>query len=332
MKVARFFETVYADDAARSFAERRRRWPDLALYARNTLLRPLDTLLTRHYARHARPVLFIVGAPRSGTTLLYQLLARHLSVAYVSNEMARFWSAPLAGATWIAHRYGEIRPQALFRSQYGRDPDAFGPHEFSWFWHFWGDFRDHDHLRDEELACVDWRAIALRLEALSGFHRAPLVVKSINFTNYQTDVLARSMPHARFLWISRDPLYCAQSILEVRRKRYGDAAKWWSVRPRDVDEWRDRSPADQVVQQIRDIEAALSRAQSKLPSDRLHHIHYEDLVDAPAKTLGTIADFLGVEVRDREELEQTSLKSRNEISLDSESWRALERALEGEAE
>ena len=43
------------------------------------------------------PTLHVVGPPRSGTTLLMQLLAAHLEVGYINNLIAAFWRAPLYG-------------------------------------------------------------------------------------------------------------------------------------------------------------------------------------------------------------------------------------------
>ena len=324
----RFFEAAYADNQARSFAERRRRLPDVARYLRNAMLRPLDDWLARRFADPERPVLFLVGAPRSGTTLLYQLIARHLEVAYVSNELARFWSAPLVGARWLDRRGVGRRPAARYRSEYGRDPEPFGPHEFSWFWHYWGDFRAHDDLRGEALAGVDWRAIASRLTALANLRAAPLVVKSLNFTNYQTAQLAEVLPAARFLHVSRSPLHCAQSILEVRRQRYGDRKSWWSVRPHDYRAWQSRPAVEQVVHQIRDIESSLDQARARLGAERFLGVRYEDLVADPARLLRQIAEFAGTRARDLSELDGHTFKTRNQDSLAPELLAALERELE----
>ncbi len=327
MQVGRFFRTVYADDAARSPADRRRRIPDLLRHLRNDLLRPFDEILSRRYAGRSKPILFLVGAPRSGTTLLYQLIADHLPVAYISNPLSRFWSAPLVGAAWLSLRYGEMRPNSGFRSQLGRDPDPFGPHEFSWFWHAFGDFADHDDLRGDELTRIDWEGIARRLSALSGFQAMPLVLKSLNFTNYQIEPLAEHLPQARFLWISRDPLFCAQSILEARRRRYGDDTRWWSIRPRDVAAWTNRPPVEQVVHQIRDIEAALERARTRLAADRFLTLRYEDLAADPAGALEAIGRALDVSPRDPATLSRLAFKSRNQITLEPGELRALEAAL-----
>ncbi|NBO54134.1 MAG: hypothetical protein EBU84_05990, partial [Actinobacteria bacterium] len=41
------------------------------------------------------PLVFIVGVPRSGTTLLSQLFSRFLDVGYIDNIVARFWANPV---------------------------------------------------------------------------------------------------------------------------------------------------------------------------------------------------------------------------------------------
>src|SRR5262245_45670092 len=84
----------------------RSRDPD-AYFAMSTALlspltAPLDRLLAlaerRIYARATapqRPILFVTGAPRSGTTLVSQALVHHLPVTYFNNLSALFPRAPI---------------------------------------------------------------------------------------------------------------------------------------------------------------------------------------------------------------------------------------------
>src|SRR5688572_30011389 len=58
-------------------------------------LMPLDEAVADSSSQ--LPVVYIVGAPRSGTTLVSQLLAKYLDVGYINNLIARFWMRPLAG-------------------------------------------------------------------------------------------------------------------------------------------------------------------------------------------------------------------------------------------
>jgi hypothetical protein len=75
-----------------------------------------------------KPV-FIMGAPGSGTTLLYDALCTHKDLAYVTLNMLR------AGI----HKHGKVvgdKRTALFRVQnlFHRDQASSVPHEANAFW------------------------------------------------------------------------------------------------------------------------------------------------------------------------------------------------------
>ena len=66
------------------------------------------------------PIVYIVGAPRSGTTLLSQVLSRYLRVGYIDNLIARFWLRPSVGITLSRILLGESGRDAIaFDSRHG---------------------------------------------------------------------------------------------------------------------------------------------------------------------------------------------------------------------
>src|SRR5665213_31108 len=67
------------------------------LAALNELLAPVEAELERHYSAPRFPVTFVLGPPRSGTTLTSQLLAQSGLFGIISNFAARFWRAPALG-------------------------------------------------------------------------------------------------------------------------------------------------------------------------------------------------------------------------------------------
>ena len=80
------------------------------------------------------PNFFILGLPRSGTTMLNQLLFNCLNIACTNNLMAKFWETPLVGAYLSKTLLGKYKPQK-YDSVYGKNNDIASPHEFSYFWH-----------------------------------------------------------------------------------------------------------------------------------------------------------------------------------------------------
>ncbi|HEY0712463.1 MAG TPA: sulfotransferase, partial [Polyangia bacterium] len=264
-------------------------------YAGNRLLEPIDRMLRRRFQRADLPIVFIVCVPRSGGTVLYQLLARFLDVAYINNRMARFWAAPVVGA-WL---YGRQRRESIeFRSSYGRSGGAAGPHEFAWFWHHHGPFDESDELSEAELASIDGPKLREALQGLAGFAGRPLVIKSIDYVNHQIAWLKRLLPTAKFVWIERDPARVLPSIVRARQTENRDPGAWWSTRPRDFRQWRQLPVAEQARRQIEHVREAIARGLAEVPPSDWLRITHEDLVAAPAATIARVAAFMGATVVD----------------------------------
>jgi LPS sulfotransferase NodH len=326
MRALQFFRAVYWDNELRHGTIRRNLRGDLWLYLKNRALEPLDVLLRRRYARPDIPIVFIVGAPRSGTTVLYQLIADHLDVGFINNRMARYFAAPLVGAM-LHGRTGGVHGLPL-SSDYGRTDGDSSPHEFSWFWQYHGDFRLHDDLTDDELAQINWRPVKQSLEGLAGYFGRPLVIKNLNSVVYQIEWLKNLLPSDRFIWIQREDRYTVQSILHARQEQCGDRDVWWSVRPRDAREWRDKPAVDQVVHQVSDVCGAISRAFERIPSRDTLKLDYEELMLNPCATLMEVAEFIGADVADETRLQHLVLAPRDERIVDEETWTQIQVALE----
>lgn len=327
MKIRRFFESVYHDNDLRKI-RKRDLGGDLLRYAGNTALRPLEEMLIQHFRRRDLPVVFIVGVPRSGTTLLYQLMVRHLRLGYVNNFMARFWMAPIAGAIAYRALRGGDPTSIPLESHLGGTPTPASPHEFSWFWEYWTEFGDVDDHPESRLREMNWGAIRRELEGLAGYFGAPVVLKSINYVDYHIDWIDDLFEEPRFLRIRRRPEFVAQSIYQSRKKRYHDPSVWWSVRPADVGDWVDRPPAEQIAHQIRDIERGIEEGFADIPDDHSHTVTYESLTETPRETLDAIGHFAGAKQRATDALSGLDLAPRNDRRLPEETFDRLVRALE----
>ncbi|MFW9846428.1 MAG: hypothetical protein ACFFD6_06760, partial [Candidatus Thorarchaeota archaeon] len=64
----------------------------------NRILEPLELEEIEGFSAPEFASLFILGAPRSATTLIHQLVADTGVFGYISNYLARFWAAPYIGA------------------------------------------------------------------------------------------------------------------------------------------------------------------------------------------------------------------------------------------
>ncbi len=333
-RAERFFRAVYRDNRQRRGADQRVLWGDLLRYARNRALEPLERPLTSWHASRwdpvRAPIVFIVGVPRSGTTLLFQLIAHHLRVAYPTNTMARYWMAPTLAAWRTRRAFDGAGAAEDLTSDLGRASGRFAPHEFGWFWHHWADLSESDDLTDEELGAI--RAVRLRAElrGLASCMDRPFVWKSVNFCSYQIAWLQALVPGALFLWMTRDPRFVAQSILQAREDRYCDPAAWWSTRPRDHPCWAERPPEEQVAHQIHDIQRAVGEAMRVLPAGLGVTMTYEDLVRDPIGQLRSLGERIGVEVERRGALARLQLGDRNQQRVSDRRFEAICSALEAD--
>jgi hypothetical protein len=328
LNFVRFFRDVYADNGVR-LQNRRRLARDLGLYAANRALRPVERALVARQTGPTPPIAFIVGAPRSGTTLLLQLIARHLEVGYPSNFVARYWMAPLLGTMRFERRFAAERREIPLRSAFGGTDGPCSPHEFGWFWRFWCGAFETDDLSEAELDRFDWPTLRAEVHALASWLARPYAFKSLNHVVYNIDRFAREFPTSRFIYIRRDFRYVVQSILECRIARYGTDRIWWTIRPRDVADWLDRSPLEQVCHQVADIRRAVEASLSRLEPARRLVLDYEDVVAAPAPALAQVASLLGAPAPAvQAELARLSLPSGNVARLDAATLAEIERRME----
>lgn len=256
---------------------------------------------------HRLPVVYIVGVPRSGTTLLSQLLSRYLQVGYINNLIARFWRRPSVGIRLTRILIGsEGRRLIECNSRYGVTEGVVGPHEFGYFWRYWLklDSAQSHHLSSEELARLDRDGLrsALRQEILCEFGQ-PVVFKNV-ICGFHARYLSDLHPRSLFVHVRRNPFDAAASILNSRLARYGSYSTWWSLKPSTYPSLRDLTdPAEQVARQVTDCLAEFD-AELRQPGVHSVQVNFADVCQRPEEVLKRIcAELLvmGAEVHQTEE-------------------------------
>lgn len=238
------------------------------------------------------PLIYIVGLPRSGTTILSQLISRYLPVGYISNLIARLWLNPVAGIRLSQAIFGpDIRDRIALTSMHGVTADPWGPHEFGYFWRHWLrlDEAPTHKLPQETLDRIDRTGLRLALDRMAAAFDSPIVFKNI-ICGLQAEFLTQVRPNSLFVLIQRDPRAVAASLLLSREERYGDASVWWSLKPGSYGEIsRLSSPQAQIERQIADGARDLEQELAK-PNVRSIRFTYEALCDNPVNCLQMVAD------------------------------------------
>jgi len=246
------------------------------------------------------PSVFIMGPPRSGSTLFMQWLASTGVFSYPTNLLSRFWRAPITGAriqkllTDPQYDFrGELQDfqcSTDFQSNHGKTIGALSPNEF---WYFWRRFMPgNDYRPRAELErMVDANTLRAELTGMIDVLGRPFATKGMIF-NENIPFMADLLPNAIFVWIRRRPEFNAQSLLKARQRQYGDMSKWYSFRIANYVELKDLPPVQSVCGQIASIHRSIRSGFDQLPSSRTLTVDYEKFCQAPHSTYEAIVKYL----------------------------------------
>ena len=258
-----------------------------------------------------RPTLLICGTPRTGSTLLLQMLSRSGAFRTPSNFHARFFAAPAVGElSWRLLRdpqldyRGELRipdevaDPAPFHSDLGKTTGIDAPSEFWYFWRHYLHIGDPPLLGPEGRAAADGAGFRGHLGLWEEVAGRPLAMKAL-IAAWELPFLAEVLPTAVFVHLRRDRAATIASILGARRQFYGDEGAWYSFRTPDWQELS-RLPAQaQVSAQVDQLRAAIDDGLGRVPAARVLQLDHAMLVRQPTDAWSHLAAWLethGVEL------------------------------------
>jgi LPS sulfotransferase NodH len=236
------------------------------------------------------PLVFVMGLPRSGTTLLTQLLAYCLDAGYMNNVSARFWLAPVHGVRLARQLLGE-HPPVSFESDHARTRSLGDIHEFGYFWRRWLDkhtFDDVVHAAEREDA-IDWPGLRRALANIQHEFGRALVAKNM-LGAYHIPRMRRELGPVIYVLIERDPLDVAVSILDARRKYYDDPDRWWSYVPVEYPQLEHLDHRRQIAGQIHFLRALFARDLAQVDPACVVNVSYPELCRRPASVLDLVRD------------------------------------------
>lgn len=165
-------------------------------------------LMDLEYARAPDPdtdhqLLLVVGPPRSGTTVVTQILAYGLMTGYVTNIAARFWNAPALGTMLSVDILGTDPAgdmgRAFLASDLGQTPHGGGIHEFGYFWRN-----------------LNWERPALeQIERIQTVLDKPLVMKGVYAAHHAKTIREHFGERVSFIAVQRPFTDVLASILSL---------------------------------------------------------------------------------------------------------------------
>jgi omega-hydroxy-beta-dihydromenaquinone-9 sulfotransferase len=230
-----------------------------------------------------KPIL-IIGAPGSGTTLLFQTLCSHRDLAYINNNMLR------AGLLRHGRLVGDRRKALLIlQNLIHRDPSSNLPlGDALWVKYF----RDYNYMAEndysEEMAAY-FRKKVLQVQNL--WSRSRFVDKTL-VNCFRVRLLNLIFPDAKFIHIIRDGRAVAFSILN-KIEIAGDRFALFYTGFKDIlgDKYQyERSELYNYGLAWAEF-VRKGREASVAAQGRYYEVSYEKLVTEPHKELRKIVDF-----------------------------------------
>jgi sulfotransferase family protein len=228
----------------------------------------MSDVLNQLQATHTRqnPV-YVIGYPRSGTSLICRLLRRYLKVSFgtESQFIVRYHRR--------LRRYGDLNDDANLRRLI---KDLSAERFFVRSQQNWGFVFDPGRALssvDERSYSGVLRAIFQQLAEHNGMVRWG--DKTPEYNDH-LPLLRSLFPDAQFVHIVRDGRDVA---LSIRKTHFGPKSAFETA-----SQWSD------AIRKIRAFAA-------EMPPDQFFEVRYEDLIRQPADTLEVVADFLGIDDR-----------------------------------
>lgn len=296
----------------------------LVLTALGIILSPIDWLCS-FFARHVRPFkktcltsstilerqqsgphIFICGPARSGTTLVYQVLADQLDVAFTSNR-ATLLPRSQRLLIWLAQRGYIKRKPALsdeqlpdtnadYQNYYGKISGFSGPNEANALWNQWVEPDAADYRTVVTLAGMQDAAEYYSL--LSMAINKPTLAKNNN-ANVFANELHRHLPNSYFICMRRGTQFLAESLIRARLEINGDITHSYGVVDTGMLYNCDKditsvNPYSDVLDQIEYLDELAVHQQLEIGPDRFWIVDYEMFCDNPAGLLDRVrSEILG---------------------------------------
>jgi len=254
----------------------------------NNLIENIDT---PSYSIPRYPVIFIMGCPRSGSTLFLQWLASLKLFSYPSNLIARFYKNPYLGARiqQILIDYDKIRQinigstDKFFDSKLGKTWGALSPSEFWYFWRRFFKFGKIQYLEKKAFQKINYKRFLQDIAGLEMAFDKPVVMKGM-ILNWHIPYLTKLFQKkCLFIHVKREPIFTAQSLYLGRLKFFADEKRWFSYKPPEYSFLKDMSPLAQVAGQVYYTTRAVERGLKTLEPYQFIEIDYEKFCKNPHK-------------------------------------------------
>lgn len=240
------------------------------------------------------PLVFILGSPRTGSTLAYQVLINFFGFNYFSNFVVdHFAETPIVGTA--LEKLLNPRKPVSYESTYGKTSGPWEPSEASPIFKNWFGGGHPSQIVSASVRPEKEAHLILTMQCVHVLTGKPLLVKNA-WNCFRIADLTRIFPRAHFIWVRRDIARSALSDLVARYKR-GGPGLWNSATTANYLEIQKLPYWEQVVEQQYEYNKIMQIDLNMFANGRFYEIWYEDICADLKIQLYSLCDFFnGIEI------------------------------------
>jgi len=291
----------------------------------NAVVRPLDQVITSIMTakwrdeRIDRPI-FIIGVERSGTTLLYSLLANHPDLYWLSRLDSLIPDCPAVSSAFrrlVSRLLPVEQGYVAIPGTISRSKGLLPPSECLPYWRKifkWGTEENYliedDYFTEEDVTneVREWFYSDLRVRlAWSGKRRVLFKQPGLSL---KVRFLSAVFPDGIFLHVIRNPI---ANFLSMVKAKESSREQFWGIK---IPGWREFLQAPKELQAVLQIQRTLEIIERDIRQagvlERFLRVRYEDITDNPRETLNKILEFCGLKWSDNLEFAIQGIRNRKE--------------------
>ncbi len=264
----------------------------LGISIQSKLLFPFEYILRQKAAADADVIpVWIIGVPRSGTTLAYQLMCASFRSTYLTNRVAKRYRIALASRAIERLLFErKLHPQT-FQSNFGRTISNNDPHEGGAFFY---QFLPSEEPYVEATDLTTDEKIAFKSVISSLTYPRKLFISKNTVHSLRIKALADIFPNSKFLWVTRNKNDAIKSMLKARKANGILENQWWSVKPPGWIGRLDQSPDEMVAWQYSEINHIINQ-DLQTTNAEFYKVSYEDICKQPLDEIINISKGLKIE-------------------------------------
>jgi len=231
-----------------------------------------------------KPV-FVVGVPRSGTTMLYRLIAQHPDLGWFSKiDLKEFLTKEYLRFAYLRRRIFEVRnmhyPIDFFNRRFFTTVET--PIEMSFLW---------DAVFQKNWECKisrkNFEVLQKTIIKTVGGKNKKRFLSKVPKNSIRINKLKDVFPDSKFIHIIRDPRSVVNSML---RRSAASHSGYFGIPLNDTDGLK-MSPVETHSLQWKQVITEVKQASKDLGNNRYMEIKYEDFVEHPKEYLENIVKF-----------------------------------------